>query len=669
MKKFRRLLLIIIVVVIAFFGASFIREITKDYANITEVDYRAVVVDDEGKVIITERLTYDIHAASENNVFWELWRDLPEMYVDGVKVDYQVNSVKEINEDGSYTEYGESPKLYWFDFDYIDVEGGLGPDKWFHSKGPYDGYFNYECVLFYVDGLYRETVQFEIEYEMTNAALRYGDASELYLAIFSGESVHHLTHFKGEILFPIEIMPSAGNYDAYTYGTNAHEFDFIESTTLNSGYHTFSFELDESELKFRPYNEYIEFALIAHGDDKHIFTQNASQNNYTDENMLPNIQSAQDAYENLPIEAHKNKMTLVSITSMLTLVGLLGAWFINHYIKKRYKMYQSDLSIDYFRDIPSELDANLARKLVFSKHADKDDLGDGYAAAMLSLTYKGYVTLVKFDERKDWSNANTCIQLKELTEGMPTLTQVESIYYELIKRHVNVNPITLKSFQDKVSNDYEYTTKFVSRVKKELNQSAVKENYFQNLKYKAPRKMMRGWAIFFIIIGISNMIIGNLVIYNTRLDLGYGAFFILGGGLILFGIGMIVISRKYILLTQFGEDEYVKWYALYNFLNSETLMKERTVVDLVIWEQYLIYATAFGISDKVIKALKVRAPEAFIQSSPILYHSSFRSHNFYRTSSRSFTTATRSATFRSSSGGHGGYGGGGRGGGGGGGGH
>ena len=59
-----------------------------DYVKITDVDYKAVVLDEPregGKVLITERLTYDIHAASRYNLFWELWRDLPEDNVDGLK--------------------------------------------------------------------------------------------------------------------------------------------------------------------------------------------------------------------------------------------------------------------------------------------------------------------------------------------------------------------------------------------------------------------------------------------------------------------------------------------------------------------------------------------------------------------------------------------------------
>lgn len=99
-----------------------------DYARITDVDYKAVVVDEpnnSGKVVITERLTYDIHAASKDNLFWELWRDLPESYIDGLKVEYRVNSVKQILDDGTEIVYKQSPELYWEDEDYINTAGGL----------------------------------------------------------------------------------------------------------------------------------------------------------------------------------------------------------------------------------------------------------------------------------------------------------------------------------------------------------------------------------------------------------------------------------------------------------------------------------------------------------------------------------------------------------------
>ena len=222
----------------------------------TDVDYKAVLVDEpssNGKAVITERLTFDIHAFSKNNPFWELWRDLPESYIDGVKVDYKVNSVKQILADGSEIIYKESPKLYWEDSDYTDSTGRYGPRKWYHSEGPYnESAERYECVFFYVEPLYRGDVVFEIEYEMNNAALRYRDCSELYISLYSEETIKHLESYKAQILVPDKDMPSTGNYAAYTYGTSANRFPFTESDTINPGYHTFSFELDKNQLKFNP---------------------------------------------------------------------------------------------------------------------------------------------------------------------------------------------------------------------------------------------------------------------------------------------------------------------------------------------------------------------------------------------------------------------------------
>jgi uncharacterized membrane protein len=135
---------------------------------------------------------------------------------------------------------------------------------------------------------------------------------------------------------------------------------------------------------------------------------------------------------------------------------------------------------------------------------------------------------------------------------------------------------------------------------------------------------------------------------------------------ILCGRHINKLAAKYILLTQKGEDEYQKWRGLYNFLNSETLMNERTLIELPIWEKYLIYATAFGISEKVVKALQIRCPQ--LAESALLNNSYYRSSSF-RSSSRSFRSATRSASHTARSGGYSGGYGGGRGGGGGGGGH
>lgn len=165
----------------------------------------------------------------------------------------------------------------------------------------------YECIFFYVDGLYREKVTFEIQYEMNNAALRYSDVSELYLSMYSESTIKYLESFEGQILIPNKDMPHQGNYSAHTYGTNNHTFNYSESDTLNPGYHTFSFSLDEDDLQFKNYNQYLEFSLLAYNEDKHIFTDYAPSNYYSNEPYLEEALVAIKEYDELPIQAKKIK--------------------------------------------------------------------------------------------------------------------------------------------------------------------------------------------------------------------------------------------------------------------------------------------------------------------------------------------------------------------------
>ena len=158
----------------------------------------------------------------------------------------------------------------------------------------------------------------------------------------------------------------------------------------------------------------------------------------------------------------------------------------------------------------------------------------------------------------------------------------------------------MAQFQAKVSSDYDNTDTFVRNIEKSTVDIGVSQGYFQKADYKEAEKKLKSKSLGHLIMGLFLLILVNLISYQTRLDLAFGAFTILGSTYLFGSYIYRYLSSKYLLLTQYGEDEYVKWKGLYNFLNSETLMNERTVVELPLWEQYLVYATAFGISDKVI---------------------------------------------------------------------
>ena len=667
-----------------------------DYCHLTDVNYTAVLHDDPNRkanVEITEYITFDVHAGSKHNTYKELWRELPEEYVDGLRVTYDVKSVTQILDNGKEIPYLETPKMYWEDYDYTQSS----TYRWHHSKGTGRYPDNDESLLIYIPWTYREKMTFKIVYSMNNAALKYKDCSELYLSMYSGNTITKLNSYKAQILIPNEIMPSM--YYTYTFGTSNTRLPYIESTSINPGYHTFSIDLDESDLKFNYHNRYIEFCLLSYGEDKHIFTKYAPSNNYTYDNALAECIAENEYYETQNKKFNKYK-TILLITSLIVSVFIIyNAKQKYKKVREKYNLFEPETDYEFFREIPSDLDPIFASELVFMKDPfnENKEKKEEYAAILLSLVRKQYVKISKKDESKDWDKFNTVISIEPLyttyttfdldndgamdpihttineNVGHPVeeLTTSERLYFQLLERHSRTynNSITLNQLQNRIDNDYNYTNAFVEDIeKKPALESGVIQGYFQEPHFDDPKKELQKSAKTSLAWGLIFLILVNGISYFTPMALSFGAYTILGIVCLWRYIYLTTKASNAVLFTQYGANEQAKWFGLYNFLNSDTLINEKEVYELPLWEKYLIYATAFGISEKVIKAIKIHAVELNINSSPILNNRCYiHSSSFHRTSrlfGRSIHTSSRGGGF----GGHG-YGGGARGGGGGGGGH
>ena len=735
----------------AFFG---------DYCYITNVDYTAVLYDNEnyhnennqylntniiyykdpttGKiytskfqktkqnssyspanVIITEYLTFDIHALSKSNPFKEIWRELPETVTDGLKTTYDVLYVAEILEDGSELQYTQTDKLYWDDEDFAERNAY----HYHHSKGSGRYPDNYESLIFYIPWTYRDTKTFKIVYSMNNAALKYNDCSELYLSMYSGNTITKLKSYKGQVLVPDKLMPKINNYSAWTFGTNKYCFPITESSTLNPGYHTFAFNLNKNQLKFDYTNRYIEFCLLAFGDDKWIFTQNAPPNNYTYDNVLQECIDNNQYYKDAGAKYNTIKTFMICGSAGLSLFIAITAYT---YVKRKYNDHDfiaPEIEYDYFRDIPSDMDPIFAADLVFMRDAlnENVDRDEEYAAILLSLVRKKYVKLEKRDTSSDWNKYNTMIRItapiypeysatddlrhfqnankiqsqstydpiSDSAESnnstlLEPLTTSERLYFNLLKKHTYKMSVvdnigtSVASFQTRVNADYINTDLFVKSMEtKPINENGIAKGYFQVPKYDEHKKAALEYSKTCRILGILIIIFGNLISYFTPLGFAYGAYTLLGLAFIWKAMYLKIHAHEFILFTQYGADEQAKWRGLYNFLNNETLLNEKQIDDITLWEKYLIYATAFGISNKVIKAIKLHAIELDLNKSQILNRNFYIHSTRFHSTSRLFghTAHSHSYGHHGSMGGrgfhasHGGYGGGGRGGGGGGGGH
>ena len=98
-------------------------------------------------------------------------------------------------------------------------------------------------------------------------------------------------------------------------------------------------------------------------------------------------------------------------------------------------------------------------------------------------------------------------------------------------------------------------------------------------------------------------------------------------------------------------------------MEDVSLLNEKEVPAIEVWEHYLVYATAFGIADKVLKQLKTIYPNIdeldTINTSTYMY---FMYHSNFSSSFTSSINSSISSAHSSATGGGGGFSGGGGGG-------
>ena len=164
--------------------------------------------------------------------------------------------------------------------------------------------------------------------------------------------------------------------------------------------------------------------------------------------------------------------------------------------------------------------------------------------------------------------------------------------------------------------------------------------------------------------------------------IGGGVLAVLAGGpigLLLIPVGLIGMTIAHVLIRpRIGEqarERVARWRAFRRFLTDFSSLPEAPTLAVIIWEQYLVYATALGVADEVEKQVKAIIPPEELPSpwegAPSGIHGYSYVHSFNTVSVHSAaSTAVSSSSsgigsFSSGGGGGGGFSGGGGGGGGG----
>jgi len=137
-------------------------------------------------------------------------------------------------------------------------------------------------------------------------------------------------------------------------------------------------------------------------------------------------------------------------------------------------------------------------------------------------------------------------------------------------------------------------------------------------------------------------------------------------------VAVVFVARSVKRRSAEAAELHAQYSALERYLEDFGRLQEKPPDAVVLWEQFLVYATVFGIADQVMKDMQVKVPEVvqdqgFRTMGYLMIVPPGESHSPFSSLHSGFSAAVAASTASSSSGGGGGFSGGGGGGGGGGG--
>ena len=544
-----------------------------------KLDYN-VALNEDGSMNVVE--TWNVYVKNTGTLFKDFYNTnkypISDISVKNLKTNEQL-------EDLGYEEYHVPEGKYYAEEiknNVVEVAFGTGKKK---SSG---------------------NVKFQISYKINNVINSYEDCQEFYWKFLDKSNGMMCKNISGTITLPRNLSNSE-NLLVWGHGN-------INGRIDKSGTNKVKFKIKNFSA-----GNMLEIRVVT---KEKMF--NVEGKTFT---MLNGIQKEETRWASKTNEnITENRRILIIILSIEVIILL----FIFKDIKTYFNINKSGNKIEkrnleYFRDIPRE-ETSTPGEGAFLYYFDNNfnwtdgKQSDVLAANILNLCLKGYISFEKKLEDKIYIS---------ILKGKEDLKEDEKEIYNLIKDAIGKKEsIEVKELQDFAKKNYDKYSAHVRSMVKHIKENLYSENIIDKKQEKLYDKTYSPTPTIFAGIFMA-IIIFILMSLLPIIDVGYLAAFgisirnnLLEIILVLVPIIALLIileqNRKkargnLYKLTQKGEDEQAEWKGLSKYLKHYSLLNERGVFDIIIWEKYLVYATAFGISEKVIEELYASYPYVFTE--------------------------------------------------------
>lgn len=428
------------------------------------------------------------------------------------------------------------------------------------------------------------TKTYQISYRVEDAITRYQDANELYWQFIGNDSEIPVKKVIGSIELPYGLN-SKDEMKVWAHGPLNGNITIESANKVN-------FEVTNLKPK-----TYVEIRVVT---EKDIFPWS---NKIVNQNKMQSILDEEQKWADTANRKRKMQETsgkvvyygIFIIGNGLGILFLIKSFMKYRRILSENPKLQPEMSLQYYREIPDETasPAMVGWLYYFRNGSFTPYIGRIFSASLLDICQKGSISFEIVDEKKK----EIKIEIKET--NLEKLTEEEKELYDFLKKADKENDgfITMKQLQKYMETHAKQANKLFREMEETAKRAEIeKGNYDEELIKEGNKWIVKFTG--FLLVGIFGIAFMMIMPYCILPIASFVACIYTGK-----------IAGRFNRLTQKGINEKEQWLGLKIYMEEFSMMKEKEVPELILWEKYLIFATVFGIADKVLEQLKVVYPQ------------------------------------------------------------
>ena len=455
--------------------------------------------------------------------------------------------------------------------------------------------------------------RYQVSYVVQDVVTDYKDVQEIYWQFLAkNQNAVPVKKVTGTIILPEEVS-NIDNLRVWGHGQLNGDIQKVSKNKVE-------FKVDNLQP-----NAMLEIRVVT--EDKMFDVSEVKVRNYNYLNTILDEETDWANEANLASENAKNTWKILgAIYLIIILIFILKILKYNRINKEKNSKIVKK-KIQYFRDIPRENDST-PTEAAYLYNFHKQRLStqkiqrQAVSATLLDLCLKKIISLKVKDND---------VYVKILQKNPSDLPKDELAIFNLIeKASKGKDEFEINELNTYAKKEYYKYSKYINDMVNSARNKLYELKLIDKANERNYRKYQNAGSKFIIFKNLYEWLVVTFVlsilpIFEMKMCEAFGIEYknvflaILVALLPLLGVMLYSwkmqekIKGKIAVLTQAGSDEKAEWKGLAKFMEDFSLLDEKELPDLVLWEKYLVYATAFGIADKVIEQIKAKYPEVAIK--------------------------------------------------------